>query len=681
MPGGSVVSAIPDNLINYGIRATLLDGKVSAQATVLGQALSAFINSNPDPKYIPSIPRLDQNVSSLALSAKGTDSWVGRVGEAFRVAAQQEVAFLERHTGATGLDPGTMPTTSTEGQISAWAADMGPAFQQDLKTYVAHQQYAQGRRDAKALIDAYSNPNTTNQQLQAIVGRLKSHLQEPDYNAGYFAALGPRRTLDIAGDLTPGGHGPYPPLPPGNQLPTFDQALAAASHSSLLPGNFVTQVFPHYDLSKLGQSGQRDETANYLDTIVKSTRLLRYGDYSKAFLAQALHTIVMPYMGNPQAALVVGSNAIDASVLQRTNIVLGALARNPSADAQILGSPSTFTRDGRTFGDGSSNIAAILKQYGKEEGLGANPNEASLSAAIAAITKGSNTQDRIAVLKGIGSVPWQDVPNGSRAAIGHALANDISNPAFLQQDNNPYFQDFKDPNLPKDPHFLTWQEKLFIAATTNSDGSKNQASVDTLTAAVKTWLGNNPPPRASSPNFSDWIQHYGSLVGLATLGLRAGPYKSAADAAHRFNVITTSIEDGFGLATAPLSTGASIVVGGLADAASAAIAGHAPTDSNAELKDEYLQSKTRALAESELVATEIYYNPDLLPASVRAAYNTNPKSPDVQNFVVAVVKAGDVSALNYRWDTPQQKAAVDTLVTQTGDLHGKIGNYFGLKFN
>lgn len=681
MAGGSVVSAIPDNLINYGIRATLLDGKISTQASTLGQALSAFIDSNPDPKYIASVPRLDQNVSTLASSARSTDDWVGRVGEAFKVAGQQEVSFLERHTGVTGLDAGAMPVTSTQATISTYAGEMESTFQADVKSYVAQQAYAQGQRDAKALIDAYNNPNTSDQQIQAIVQRLRSHLNDPNYCAGYFAALGPRRTLDLTSHLIPQGQGNFPKLPPGNPLQTFDQALASASHSSLLPPSFVTQVFPHYDLSKLGNSGQADETAQYLADMTSSTMLLRYGEYSRPFLAQALQTIVMPYMGT-FARRLVGDSRLNPEVVQRNDIVFQALARNPVADAQVLGSQYQFTWDGRTFG-GGSNIALILKAYGTyDSNSDSSAGGASLSAAIAAIARDPNTQDRMTVLKDIGSVSWQDDPDAARTGIATLLAHDIGNPAFLDHDNNPSFLDSSDPKL-LGPQYLTWQEQLFIAATTNAGGSTNQISLKTIQAADSTWLAHNPPPAASSPDFSNWLHHYGALVGLTALGLRAGPYQSAADATRRYNFVLTSIDDALGVATAPLDTGPSIVVGFLIDGASTIVAGHAPTDLSAESRDLYLQSKTRAVAESYLVSSQIVDNPQLMPASVRAAYDQNPKSPAVQNFVAAVVQAPDIEALSpsYHWDSPRQQQQMNTLIEQVRDLHGQVGDYFNLKFN
>ncbi|MFZ0214403.1 MAG: hypothetical protein WAM30_00505 [Candidatus Dormiibacterota bacterium] len=687
--GDGQVSAIPDNLINYGVQSVLLDSQIDRQATALGQALSAFISSAPDPKYIGAVPRLDKTVSDLAASARSTDGWVGRVGEAFKVVAQREVAFEERHMGETGLNAGTMPVTSTQSQIASYTAGMAASFQTDVQAYVAQQSYKQGQSDAQRLLNALNDGSgkTTDADIQAIVQQLKGHLNDPNYCAGYFAKLGPDMTLSTVQSLIPQGHGNFPTLPPGNPLQTFDEALASASHSSLLPGDFVTKVFPNFDLSKSGTSGQQQEQVNYRDTLDLSAMLLRYGTYSQAFLQQGLQTIVMPYMdpmGN--GSIVIGDARYDPQAVTRNYFVLEALARNPTADAQILGSDYFNTRG---YDTGKTNVQVLLEGYGQwdYQAGGGRTGSLALPDVLNAVGKDGNVADRMAVLQGIGAGDWTKLPDVARPAIANLLAQDIGNPAFLQHEKAASGAHATD---------LTWQERLFIAATTDHNGKVDATGYATLTQAVKGWLQTNPMPSGESiatgksPGaLVDWEHEYGTLVGLLNLGTIAGPFKSAADrqaTLDGFNElwldVTTFIPPaklvdlvgGNALAKKLFSLTLLHVKSGLE---SGKLAPDFPIANDNSLQ---VWRKTSADARASLTTQAVLGDPDVMPAAVRAAYQKDPTGPAVENFITTLAQARSMNDLNVPPTDPRYNQLANIVLANEA-LQGEIDPEFKVSFH
>lgn len=123
--------AIPKNLIDYALWGQGADGSLARQAAALGAALDAFRSSQPDPRYISSIPPLDLLVSEYARLAAAIDDWVGRVGVAFQQAGQAEESLSARRgapydvlTSRISASAGliTALTRSAEGALRADAA-------------------------------------------------------------------------------------------------------------------------------------------------------------------------------------------------------------------------------------------------------------------------------------------------------------------------------------------------------------------------------------------------------------------------------------------------------------------------------------------------------------------------------------------------------------------------------
>jgi hypothetical protein len=139
----SECGAIPRRLIDYALWGKDADGKLARQAQALGEALDAFRSSQPDPKYIGSIPALDQQVSEYARRAATTDDWVGRVGEAFKLAGQQEVALSARR-GVT-YDVLTTRVIAAATTISALALGAEDALRADAATFAANARTDAGR--------------------------------------------------------------------------------------------------------------------------------------------------------------------------------------------------------------------------------------------------------------------------------------------------------------------------------------------------------------------------------------------------------------------------------------------------------------------------------------------------------------------------------------------------------
>jgi len=123
--------AIPKNLIDYALWGHGADGSLARQAAALGAVLDAFRSSQPDPRYISSIPPLDQLVSEYGKLAAAIDDWVGRVGVAFQQAGQAEESLSARRgapydvlTSRISASAGliTALTRSAEGALRADAA-------------------------------------------------------------------------------------------------------------------------------------------------------------------------------------------------------------------------------------------------------------------------------------------------------------------------------------------------------------------------------------------------------------------------------------------------------------------------------------------------------------------------------------------------------------------------------
>lgn len=613
MAGESVVGAVPDDLVQYATRATALNRDLLSQSETLGEALQAFIESNPHPKYIDSVPRLDKQVADLAGSAGDTDAWVARVGEGFRQADQAPVVTVDARANAPigPAAPGPAPVPKDGSDDGSGSEAAGWSAGEKLANKIVH--------------------GAGKDEIARLVQQLRKHLHDPDYLAGFFNALGHRGEIRVI--LNTLKDDPA-------SLKIFDQAFAAATHSGDLNNVQLLKLFPN----------PHEDPADYLQDLETSAQLLRYGTFSKTWLAHAFDADVLPWVLPSARDLPPLINLkSDPTALAAFNTVLHALARNPDADAKILSSSPTI--DGKTF---DPNITLLLNSLGVA-GQGTQLQLGGLTAAIAAVTRDSDGLDRLHVLEGIAKVDPTRVPDGSRAAIARLLAKEIGNPAFGNLDN---------PVRKQNP----WEEQIFIIALTNSSGTLDQGGLKALEGALHGWLQHHPQPPLSEPGkLSDWVKHYGNLVGLIGLGTRVGPYQAEQIASTKFDTYVSLLNDAAG----PLGTISSIAFNHI----SAAVESHlAPSDANANIQDVNLWKKTLAGAQTYMVLNQIGQDPGLVPRSIR---KEGPAA--VRKFATDVASAGDLQDLAKEYPGllhGAERNRLGTLILDKNGLAGTIDPYF-----
>jgi Restriction endonuclease fold toxin 3 len=446
-------SAVPKDLIDYSLQCTKLDGEISRQGQALAEALVAFINSSPDPKYISSVPRLDGDVANHVSTAKPMDDWVGRVGEAFKQAGTSDVLKMNHHLPPEDrIDKATITLTAGSSALDS----LIPTEEQALRWEAG----LQGGRDASALLDAYNNGDAA--RMKAEIARLQAHMDDPDYLAGYFQALGPDMTRAIIYDYMTWYHGDR------SMLQTYDQALATATHSTIWSTDFNSQLFPPFDGSKLGTSGEVDAKRDFATTCQMNEYLLRYGTFSTDLLQKAMNEIVLTRLADP-STLPNLTRPWEYADQYRT--ALSALARNPDAAAAVMAGHYTHALFGHV--DSRSNVQLLLEGFGQmqqwtgDRSLGKELGDAILAAgALSTNADSTHTQ----LLQDIGNIDdWQKVPDAARAAIATLVATNIDD-----------FQQGGDARGDK----LSWQQELFVIAELNQDGHVDRDRLKMLNVAI-----------------------------------------------------------------------------------------------------------------------------------------------------------------------------------------------------
>lgn len=526
------VSAVPGDLIDYSIRAQEINGWIANQAAQLEPALMAFIRSAPSPKYISHVARLDLVVAGLPKHAAPIDDLVGQVGEAFRTLDQRQANWDGRHMGERE-NPLTMNNSWAAAQIAELLKNGAPerALAEDAAAYHAREQHDLGKANGQLMKDAwtayYKNGDTS--RIKALIDELKAQSGNADYMAGYYAALGPDVVRGIAAQIL------YNDPP---RLQVWDEGLAAATTSSLWDTTFNSQLFRRFDTSVLNTADQPAAQRRYEYLCADNTLLLKYGKFSEDYLRKATDQIVMARID--EESYIRPPTVMDISKYQpEFDIVLGALSRNGEAGASILG--DKFVQDFRGHLSDQSRIQEILHYEKWYWDSGANPGP-QLNDAIKAAGTSSNQYDRMHFLQQIGEHDWTDVPPGVREGIATSIAYNIGDPAFVQDERMARNQD---------PAKVTWQDRLFMAAELNANGSANEANVSLLTQAFQHWAETHPIPNLPADlneylNNSDALAQWGTLMALLTASGREGPHFSAVQAQKFRDFIDNRISDVFG---------------------------------------------------------------------------------------------------------------------------------------
>lgn len=252
--GDDWVSAKPSELLTYAQNALDIDSEVWGQGERLRWALERFRSSQPDGKYISSIPPLDKNVQELAVHAKKTDDWVGRVAEAFRDC--NAAPAPER----TDTAPITVRVSALNRLILGEEKDLVG----DRKLYAA--------TDAESLREAVERHDT--KAIASLRAKLAAHAYDPTYTAGFFEGLGPEDTLGLAAAFQRDGD-------PAT-LKAFDEALGTATRSAGWDRSFEQELLDGDDRWVAVPGGIE---AVKVDTL---RRLLQHGVFSSSFLTQVL---------------------------------------------------------------------------------------------------------------------------------------------------------------------------------------------------------------------------------------------------------------------------------------------------------------------------------------------------------------------------------------------------------
>lgn len=375
--GDDWVSAKPSELLTYAQNALDIDSELWGQGERLRWALERFRSSHPDGKYISSIAPLDKNVQELAVHARKTDDWVGRVAEAFR----------DLGTGGLLADYSvqTVRGTQLEKQI--------PKEEQHLLNDLQKAHLADGEDDAARFRKAVLEHDVG--ALAALRAKLAANVNDKYYTAGFFKALGPHETLGAALDLKDD---------PAAQK-VFAEALGTATRS------------PAWDPSFNRNLVRGDDSfPGHYDRIEALRALLGHGVYSADFLTQTLDGTIMP--SSP-------SSYGPTSGRTLTPIALEALARNPEAAAKYLGGQFDGHPRLRFLG-----LTSAIDGHGK-----------ALGDAIAAggAAPDRDNGPKLAMLRAVGELDWRDedsLPVDARAGVAIAVSRSAGVLAWKASDDD-----------------------------------------------------------------------------------------------------------------------------------------------------------------------------------------------------------------------------------------------------
>lgn len=488
--GDDWVSAKPSELLTYAQNALDIDSELWGQGERLRWALDQFRRSNPDGKYISSIAQLDRHVQELAVHAKKTDDWVGRVAEAFR---DSNAAPPHEQSDST-------PVTVRESALNK----LIPGEEQDLVR--DRKAYAAG--DAEALREAVEKHDT--KAIAALRAKLAAHAYDPTYTVGFFEGLGPENTMALAGALK------------GDPatLKAFGEALGTATRSQGWDPNFNSRLWP-------------GPGKNWGPATAGNLQLLKYGIFSEDFLTRAGDNILL---GGRDGW--VSSHADDPMA---DLAVLQAIARNPTASLHyLLGqTPDPQAQGGL---DKQSRLSTLMMlKFNQLRGVDpAVPS--ALGAMLSAAAGSPNVKEDVrlpdgktvpayeSLLRQIGSMKQNLIPDGARGGIAVFLSH--------------FIHDFTDVNAGPE---WEWQQNVFRAAEEDSHGHAITGNEQILEKAAAAWSASHMPPPLNNDDLHSveawrhWADQVGNLYGLSALPAGRSGYDLAHAADNESKIVSGAI--------------------------------------------------------------------------------------------------------------------------------------------
>jgi hypothetical protein len=474
--GDDVVSAVPSDLLDWSGWTRGLNTDLQGAAKRLNQAISDMNASRPDPTILGVLPFTGNAAIGYAARNDSTDTWVGRVGQAFLSVATRGLPGGLVRADYDDFRSGLV--TTDQGAIASRVGG-DPTFEAEQVRRAT--ELAEQLRQA---IDAGDEG-----RIRELLQQLAGDEFDPAFTMAFFEELGPNYVLAVM------------PAMEGDDrlLWSFDNALATATRAPGWNPGFNEALWPG--------PGRGWVPSSYTDVL-----LLKYGVYSEDFLTRAGDNILLG-----------GKYDRNGSVDPYTErLALGALGRNPDAALHyLLGHAFQPEIGGPSFQTRAVELLLYFRQA-----FEVDPGLAGAMGGLIASAAQSGDADTVIVgpfgqepqiqallhLLGEGYLLLPDSPE-LRRGIASAIGQHID--LFTRVDSGAEW---------------TWQKRVFWEAETNGRGEVLQDQVDTIERAAATWAAQHmpgtyaPTDSGSWERWQDWADQTGNLYGLAALPERQAGY-------------------------------------------------------------------------------------------------------------------------------------------------------------
>jgi hypothetical protein len=598
--GDGTASAIPSDLTNWANWASGLNESLTSMGRQVNQAIKDFNGAPQQPRFIGLVDYVGDDVLGYAARNGVIDEWVGEVGQAFikadRKGVPPQIYRAEQHDRITGI------TTVSEADL-AGLVDKDPAEQAD--------DAAKGAELAARLKRAEDANDEA--LIQAILRQLKRPSQEFAY--AFFNELGPDQTIKTLIAIKFMEH--------NGLLQPFDEALGQASQHPAWDPKFTSAL-----LDPRRQAwGQRLATGDI------QLSMLRHGTFSADFLTQSadyfLFSFKPPFITD----------------LDRDRVVFDALANDPNAAYNYL--------TGHLQGIGDQDLPRVqhllLHSRAYYDKPGRNTALGEL-IEVAGFSDNGRADNGNQLLQAIGSIDNQNlVADDIRPGIARLLAGYKDDEGKYHPG---YIGNFATYGLPanRPEGQFTWQERLFMIAEMNVDGSVDKGRMTDLQNAVAKWLNTQLRPM-NDASAGIWFDDAGTLYGLTLLPARKAGWnnydmKKASDE-FRKNVIdyATGFLPGWfhQLKDVPLTTISSIAKS------------HLESDLGRAQTADWDKHQAASNMLPNLVEAMAAGNPNFLPPNLRGRPPTDPQVRGYLNSVLHSVAVHTQSSSADKQDpTPDQ---------------------------
>lgn len=496
-------SAYPDRLMNYSNRSKPNNSDLESVGNDAGRKLVAFLDSNPDPKVLPQLRNVAQELVAYATKKQGIDQWVFDVGLAFLTVSEKKVPAGPSSYYQSGSLGTQLSTTS--------ATALNEALTNNALTQ-------QAKSNASKLNDLlkYANPETlrANQaQIEQLLKYLDFYKDDPIQAAAFFKELGPANTLTLVHAIQFLRLGDA-------QMTQLSQTLATATQSDTFDPNFAVNLV-HASL----QPDQGFTTTNQRDHL---GTLLKAGMFSTDFLTKLGDEYLYRQGGHGALSLDYGDPVVSP--------FFNALARNPEAAYSYLTGPSPLPnmpkwvvmgRGGNPTG--TSRIAQLEtflstwsmggQQYPQGDWQNAL-NQATLAADRQASDIGDPAQV-VTLLKDISDGDWTMIGNGFRPVATQLVSEHLD-----------LFFDHGTGTQP-----LSWDQRirLLALAETQPGGAADKGRMNQIQDATAQYMQyhvGNVVDLNNGAALNDWLSTFGTLGALWQIGPLMGAYlqqKNTAD--------------------------------------------------------------------------------------------------------------------------------------------------------